>query len=102
MGHDTKPDRVDIIDIISKQRRDKELGEAEAHYAIARMQEMGLARGMGRKLTLAGKERRIIIIYNQMQTGTLSMDTLRMALVRGTEHLWTCPQCNDVVAPNKV
>ena len=25
--------------------------------------------------------------YNQMQTGTVSMDTLRVALVRGTEHL---------------
>ena len=99
VGDDIKPDRADLIDRVARQLRDQELEEAEAHYAIARMQEMGLARGMGRKLRLAGKERKM---YNQMQTGTVSMDTLRMALVRGTEHLWTCPQCNDVVAPTKV
>ena len=99
VGDDIKPDRADIIDRVSRRLCEQELEEAEAHYAIARMQEMGLARGMGRKLTLAGKERRM---YNQMRTGTVSMDTLRMALVRGTEHLWTCPQCNDVVAPTKV
>ena len=99
VGDDIKPDRADLIDRVARQLGDQELEEAEAHYAIARMQEMGLARGMGRKLRLAGKERKM---YNQMQTGTVSMDTLRMALVRGTEHLWTCPQCNDVVAPTKV
>ena len=96
---DIETERADIIDRISRQLSEQELEEAEAHYAIGRMQEIRLARGLGRNVTLDGKERRK---YNQMQTGTVSMDTFRMTLVRGTGHLWTCPQCNDVVAPTKV
>ena len=94
-----KPDRADILDRLTKKLREEEDSEVEEHHAIKRMQEMGVKRGMGRRCTLAGKERKL---YNHLTTGTVSMNSLRMALGRGTEHLWSCPQCNEVVAPTKV
>ena len=99
VGDDIKPDRNDILDRLFKKLREEEDRESEEHHAVQRMQELGGTRGMGRKCTLAGKERRL---FNQTMTGTVSACTLRMALERGTEHLWICPQCNGVVAPTKV
>ena len=99
VGDSIMPDRADILDRLWKKLREEEDRETDEHHAVQRMQEMGVMRGDGRKLALAGRERRV---HNQTRTGTVSMDTLRVALARGTEHLWTCPQCNDVVAPTKV
>ena len=87
------------MDRLRKKLREEEDREVEEHHAIRRMQEMGVKRGMGRRCTLAGKERRL---HNQWTTGTVSINSLRMALGRGTVHLWSCPQCNEVVAPTKV
>ena len=99
VGDDIKPDRADILDRLRKRLTEEEDREVEEHHAIRRMQEMGVNRGMGRRCTLAGKERRL---HNQLTTGTVSIDSLRVALGRGTEHFWSCPQCNEVVAPTKV
>ena len=99
IGDAVKMDRRDILKMLLEKLREKEeKQEIENHHAITRMKEMGVIRGDGRKSALSGKERRIA---NQVCTGTISMKTLRVALERGTERLWTCPQCSDVVAPTK-
>jgi ribonuclease HI len=89
-------DRADIIDKLSRKLKEEDNRDMDDHYAVARMREMGVDHGSGRRSRLAGRERRL---DNQIKTGTISMDSLRMALGRGTEHLWTCPQCNDAEAP---
>ena len=60
---------------------------------VDRMRLMRDARGSGRHSFMQGKARRI---FNQVTTGTISVDTLRWRLGRGTEHVWVCPECNDV------
>ena len=99
VGDKIVPDRAEVLEKLSEHLRKEEDTEAQSHYAIERMQELGVTRGEGRKSRLAGKERKI---WNQTATGTISVDTLETVLMRGTEHLWTCPQCNDVMASTKV
>jgi len=62
------------------------------------MREMGVQRGDGKRCQLYGRERRI---WSQRATGTISMATLKTLLERGTEHIWTCPECNDVASADK-
>jgi hypothetical protein len=49
-----------------------------------------VARGSGRHSYLQGKARKI---FNQI---TISDDTLHWQLKRGMEHVWVCPECNEV------
>ena len=90
-----KFDKGEVLKTLEEKLRDEEDRETAEHHAIIRMREMGIERGEGRKERLSGKERRR---HNQTATGTISMDTLRALMLRGTEHVWTCPVCNDVVA----
>lgn len=93
-----KFDKGEVLKTLEEKLRDEEDRETAEHHAISRMWEMGIERGEGRKERLSGKERRR---HNQTATGTISMDTLRALMLRGTEHVWTCPVCNDVVAQDK-
>ena len=99
VGDDIKANRADILGRLFKKLREEEDRESEEHHAVLRMLELGGTRGIGRKCKLAGRERRL---FNQTMAGTVSAYTLRMALGRGTEHLWSCPRCNEVVTPTKV
>jgi hypothetical protein len=69
----------------------RELEDTENVY-IDRMRLMRVARGSRRHSSLQEKAWRI---FNQITTGTFSVDTLRWRL-RGKEHVWVCPECNDV------
>ena len=95
---DVRLDRDEILRRLEQHLRDAEEKETEEHHALVRMRGNGFQRGKGKKLRLAGKERRW---YNQTATGTISMATLRAVMMRGTEHLWTCPMCEDVVLQDK-
>ena len=72
----------------------KEEESLESEAAVERLEESGVKRGSGRQCVLTGIARNI---RNQINTGTISRRTLRWILDRGTEHLWTCPECVDVV-----
>ena len=97
-GADIPFDKAEILKILERSLRDEVEKEMEDHHAITRMQEMGFGRGEGRRSRLCGRERRL---YNQTATGTISLDTLRRKLMRGTEHLWTCPVCCEVDSQDK-
>ena len=99
VGDTIRMDRAEVLDQLCKKLEEEDARANDDHYAIERMKEMGAVRGEGRKSKLSGKERRV---ENQRKTGTVSMDTLRRILERGTEHLWTCPQCDDAVSSTKV
>ena len=79
VGDTIRLDRGDILKRLLLRLREREEQEMENHHAITRMQEMGVNRGDGRKSELAGKERRMA---NQICTGTISMNTRRVALER--------------------
>jgi hypothetical protein len=84
-------DKRDVISALwDKVWRESE--DSENVY-VDRMRLKRVARGSGRHSSLQGKARRI---FNQITTGTISVDTLRWLLRRGTEHVWVCPDCNDV------
>ena len=66
---------------------------------LRRLEERGVMKGGGRQSVLSGSARNI---FNQINTGTISRNTLRWILEQGTEHLWSCPACNEVApADNK-
>lgn len=91
-------DRVEVLRALEQHFRAEEDRQDEDHHALARMKEMGVERGEGRRSRLAGRER---CVANQIRTGTISRKTLHTMMLRGTEHLWTCPMCHDVVVQNK-
>jgi hypothetical protein len=70
----------------------RESDDTENVY-VDRMRLMRVARGSGRHSSLQGKAQKI---FNQITTGTISVDTLRWQLRRGTEQVWVCPKSNDV------
>ena len=70
----------------------------EEAVMVTGLVEHGVQRGSGRKSQSTGSARRIT---NQMNTGTISKKTLRWILERGTEQLWLCPDCDDVVPQDK-
>ena len=96
---DMKEDRGDILRKLSDQLKEREENEWLDNASITRMKEMDVKRGSGRKCQLTGKARRT---SNQLMTGIISETTLRVVLERGTEHLWVCPECMDVVLLDKV
>ena len=91
-----KMDKGDLLKALSKHLEDKEV--EEYGDAVSRLEEAGVMRGSGRRSELTGTSRRVT---NQMNTGTISRKTLTWILERGTEHLWQCPACNDVVHKDK-
>ncbi|XP_012941316.1 uncharacterized protein LOC106012555 [Aplysia californica] len=92
---EVKFDKGEVLKTLEEKLWDEEDRETAEHHAIIRMREIGIERGKGKKERLSGKERRR---HNQTATGTTSMNTLRALVLGGTEHLWTCPVCNDIVA----
>lgn len=60
--------------------------------SIKRFKQFGVTRCSSRTGCLRGRVRGV---FNQRATGTISMHTLRY-LLGETEHLWVCPECNDV------
>ena len=60
--------------------------------SIKRFRQFGVARCSSRTGCLRGRVRGV---FNQRAIGTIRMHTLRY-LLRETEHLWVCPECNDV------
>ena len=99
VGDSIELDRGEILNMLTDTLREEEDRSVEDHHAISRMRALGVKKGEGRTSRLTGTERNM---KNQKATGTVSMKTLRVTLERGAEHLWTCPQCNDAVAPTKV
>ena len=86
-------DKSEALTNVSRMLRKEEEEEADLKEAVVRMKEIGVLRGDGRASSLGGNLRRR---RNQALTGTISMNTLRAILQRGTEHIWTCPECDDV------
>jgi hypothetical protein len=59
---------------------------------IIRLIERGVKQGEKRTITLSGKYR---IVHNQVDTGTISIHTLRWLVERSEERIWECPdRCN--------
>jgi hypothetical protein len=52
---------------------------------IIRLRERGVKQGEGRQSTLGGRHR---IVHNQVDTGTISIHTLRWLLERVEERIW--------------
>jgi hypothetical protein len=57
------------------------------------MRLMQVFRGSGRHSSLQGKAWKK---FNQITTGTISVDVLRWQLKRVTENIWVCPKVNEV------
>ena len=91
-----KMDKQDIIKALTDALVEKEIEATQS--AVARIEEIGIKRGSGRTSMLTGIVRRTT---NQRNTGTISRKTLEWMLHQGTEHLWQCPECKDVVPDNK-
>ncbi len=83
-------DRADIITAIKEKFKKDEDCQSET---MCRLQELGIKRGIATKEHLSGKSRRFV---NQHRTGTVSRGTLVGLLQRRAEHVWVCPECNDV------
>ena len=60
--------------------------------SLARMKELGVNIGTARHERYIGKTRGFV---NQHRTSTVSHLTLMHMLEGGSEHLWTCPECNE-------
>jgi len=60
------------------------------------LRQFGIQRRSSRNSNLQGRAR---CIHNQRVTGIISVHTLRY-LLNSTEHLWICPECNDVNSIN--
>ena len=91
-----KMDKKDVLAALTTTLLDEEM--QQDRVAIQKMEERGTSRGSGRNDMVNGNERRI---KNQINTGIISSKTLSWILHRGTEHLWECPECRDVVPGNK-
>ena len=91
-----KMDKRDVMNALTN----KFIEEEQEHdkMAVTRLEELGVTRGDGRTSMLTGTSRRTT---NQQNTGTISRQTLCWILDRGTEHLWQCPECWDVVPRDK-
>ena len=87
-----KMDKRDIMKTLTATLVDEEIEQHKT--AVIRLEALEVMRGSGRTSTLTGVSRRLT---NQMATGTISRQTLCWILGRGTEHLWQCPECHDVV-----
>ena len=97
-AHRLQMDKKEAMSTLIKTMREEEDRVIDAMGYVLRMKEIGVKRGEGRKSNISGKTRRV---SNQVKTGTLSMDTLRTILNRGTEHVWICPECKEVDACHK-
>ena len=91
-------DKAEVMKLLTDRLRAEEDEKLDNYYGIKRMQELNIGKGDGRRSRLSGKIRRM---RNQSSTGTISLNTLRMLLGRGTEHVWVCPECSEVVPDNK-
>jgi hypothetical protein len=59
--------------------------------------EQGVKQGEGRNITLGERHQ---IVHNQVDTGTISIHTLRWLLERAEERIWECPDCCDITPEN--
>ena len=97
VGAQITVDKSDLLKQLQRALREEET-DCREYYGIERMKESGVLLGEGRTSRLYGKARRI---HNQTTTGTVIIYTLRAILMRGTEHLWVCPECCDVAPSDK-
>ena len=97
--NDIKLDKAEVLKLLTEKLREEEETTQHVYHGVERMKELNKKKGEGRKSQLSGRMRRI---YNQLSTGTISVYTLQSILKRGTEHVWVCPECDDVVPDNKV
>jgi hypothetical protein len=84
-------DRRDVIGLCEIRHGGSR--KTQKNVYVDRMRLMQVARNFGRHSSLQGKARKI---FNQITTGTFSVDTLHWRRRKGTEHIWVCPECNDV------
>ena len=85
-------DKYEIMTALTNMLVEREVEQEKT--LVTRLEEMGVERGSGRKCMLLGTARRV---SNQRHTGAISRQTLKLILEWGTEHLWQCPECSDVV-----
>ena len=88
-------DRDDIVIALIERGRREDL-HLNQSTPTTRLRELGLKIGVARKERYNRYTSRLI---NQNRTGTVSRWTLLEILRRRSEHLWTCPECNEDI-PN--
>ena len=91
-GANLQMEEKDVL-LALKQKRGREEGST-----VDRLSTLGVREGDAAASTLSGRWRRI---NNQILTGTVSRCTLAHVLARGTEQIWSCPECRDVNSANK-
>ena len=85
-------DRADIVNTVKGLFQTEEL-EGETHsHSCTRMKMMGVKVGSARLERYCGSQRRLI---NQHRTGIVSRYSLAEILVRGSEHTWDFPECDE-------
>ena len=84
-------DHADVTNNLRDVGRSEDF-EGNDSLSLHRMKELGVRIGMARTKSHAGRRRRLV---NQHRTGTVSRATLTELLKEGSEHLWTCPVCNE-------
>ena len=88
-------DRTDILNALIECGRSEDV-HLKQSMSTTRLQQLGLKIGVARK---EQHNRYVSRLINQNRTGTVSRWTLLEILRRRSEHLWTCPECNEDI-PN--
>jgi hypothetical protein len=60
--------------------------------SLCRMRDLGVKIGKARNERHTGCIRGLV---NKHRTGTISRRMLMYMVRKGSEHLWTCPECSD-------
>jgi trehalose utilization protein len=88
--HDSVYNRENVKVLLEKAG--KESDDTDNMY-VDRMKLLAVTRGTGRQSTLQGKARKI---FNEITTGTISVNTLRWRLKEEMEHVWVNDECSEV------
>jgi hypothetical protein len=83
-------DHADIANAFRELYRVEDFEVSESTLLV-RMRELGVKIGMARN----EKYTRNRGLVNQHRTGTISRWILMYMLRGGSEHLWTCPECDE-------
>jgi hypothetical protein len=92
-----KWDKSDLLMAVREVSNREETLACANDPHIIRLREQGVKNGEGRNSTLGGMHR---IDHNQVDTGTISIHTLRWLLERAEERIWECPDCCDITPDN--
>jgi lipopolysaccharide biosynthesis regulator YciM len=86
-------DRSDIRNVLRDNLRKSDAVKDAESTTMNRLHELHIrGRGSARQQQYAGRQRRIVYQHN---TGTVGRYTLTDILGEKSEHLWTCPVCNE-------